>query len=167
MRITFSEDTDLERKRLECLQYLSRSRVDVGLTSTASGRSRFLMALHEHGAPGAHIPARPVIEPALADDTVRAEMVEGFLSAAAAAMEGEMDAVRSALESAGQAGADAIRGYIDAGVPPPNAPLTISGGWIRNFSSGKPVHISGKGFDKPLYDTGELYNDFDYEITDR
>ena len=94
-------------------------------------------------------------------------MAEGFLSAASAAMEGNIDAVRSALESAGQAGADAIRGYIDAGVPPPNAPLTISGGWIRNFSSGKPVHVEGKGFDKPLYDTGELYNDFDYEIMDR
>ena len=167
MKLMFSEDLALERKRLECLQYLARNKVDVGLTSTASGRSRFLMALHEHGAPGAHIPARPVIEPALADDTARAEMAEGFLSAASDAMEGNLDDVRSALESAGQAGADAIRGYIDAGVPPPNAPLTISGGWIRNFSSRKPVHVSGKGFDKPLYDTGELYNDFDYEITDR
>ena len=62
---------------------------------------------------------------------------------------------------------DAIRAYIDAGVPPPNTPLTVSGGWIRNFSSKKPVHVAGKGFNKPLYDTGELYNDFDYEITER
>ena len=65
MKLTFTEDTNLEQKRRECLDYLNRTKVDVGLTSSASGRSRFLMALHEHGAPGAHIPARPVIAPAL------------------------------------------------------------------------------------------------------
>lgn len=167
MKFSFSEDLDLEQKRLECLQYLARNQVDVGLTSSASGRSRFLMALHEHGAPGAHIPARPVIGPALAEEGARDAMAEEMLSAVSAAMDGDMDAVRSSMEAAGQAGADAIRGYIDAGVPPPNAPLTISGGWIRNFSSGKPVCVAGKGFDKPLYNTGELYNDFDYEIKDR
>ena len=125
------------------------------------------MAIHEHGAPGAHIPPRPVIEPALAEENARESMAEGMVDAVSAAMEGDMDATRAGLESAGQAGADAIRAYIDAGVPPPNAPLTVSGGWIRNFSSGKPVHVEGKGFDKPLYDTGALYNDFDYEIKDR
>ena len=167
MIFSFSEDLDMERKRKECLEYLSRSQVDVGLTSSASGRSRFLMAIHEHGAPGAHIPPRPVISPALADDTARESIAEGMMEAISAAMDGDLDATRAGLESAGQAGADAIRSYIDAGIPPPNAPLTISGGWIRNFSSGKPVHVEGKGFDKPLYDTGALYNDFDYEIKDR
>ena len=54
--------------------------------------------------------------------------------------------------------------YIDAGVPPPNAPLTVHGGWIRNFSSGRPVHVEGKGFNKPLYDTGELYHAFSFEV---
>ena len=85
----------------------------------------------------------------------------------AAAYAGDKDAAQAALERAGEAGAEAIRAYIDAGVPPPNAPLTVEGGWIRNFSSKKPVHVEGKGFNKPLYNTGELYDDFDYEITER
>ena len=167
MKLTFTEDTNLEHKRRECLDYLNRTKVDVGLTSSASGRSRFLMALHEHGAPGAHIPARPVIAPALGTEEAREAVSRELLNAVSAANRGSREETEAALEKAGEAGADAIRAYIDAGVPPPNAPLTVSGGWIRNFSSKKPVHVAGKGFNKPLYDTGELYNDFDYEITER
>ena len=167
MKLTFTEDTNLEQKRRECLDYLNRTKVDVGLTSSASGRSRFLMTLHEHGAPGAHIPARPVIAPALGTEEAREAVSRELLNAVSAANRGSREETEAALEKAGEAGADAIRAYIDAGVPPPNAPLTVSGGWIRNFSSKKPVHVAGKGFNKPLYDTGELYNDFDYEITER
>ena len=167
MRLIISEDNDQEQKRLECIRYLNRSKVDVGLTSGASERSRFLMALHEHGAPGAHIPARPVIAPALDTEKAREAVSRELVNAAAAAHAGDKDAMQAALEKAGEAGADAIRAYIDAGVSPPNAPLTVEGGWIRNFSSRKPVHVEGKGFNKPLYDTGELYSDFDYEITER
>lgn len=38
----------------------------------------------------------------------------------------------------------------------PNAPITISGGWMINKVTGKPVYIKGKGSDTPLIDTGEL-----------
>ena len=72
----------------------------------------------------------------------------------------------SPLEAAGQAGADGIRAYIDAGIPPPNSPVTVSGGWIWNRKAQKGVHVPGKGFDKPLYDTGELYHAFTFEIED-
>ena len=167
MKLTIKEDTLREQKRLECIRYLNRSKVDVGLTSSASERSRWLMALHEHGAPGAHIPARPVILPALSADKAREAVGRELREAASAANAGDRQAMQAALERAGEAGTDAIRAYIDAGVPPPNAPLTVEGGWIRNFSSKKPVHVEGKGFSKPLYDTGELYDDFDYEITER
>ena len=167
MKITFTEDAGRARKRLECIRFLNRTKVDVGLTSSASERSRWLMALHEHGAPGAHIPARPVIIPALSAEKAREAVGRELREAASAADRGDRQAVQAALEKAGEAGTDAIRAYIDAGVPPPNAPLTVEGGWIRNFTSKKPVHVEGKGFSKPLYDTGELYDDFDYEITER
>ena len=71
MKITFTEDAGQARNRLECIHFLNRTQVDVGLTSSASERSRWLMALHEHGAPGAHIPARPVIIPALSAEEAR------------------------------------------------------------------------------------------------
>ncbi len=64
-----------------------------------------------------------------------------------------------------QAGVDGIHAYIDAGIPPPNAPITLTGGWMRNPASGKAVKVKGKSGTKTMVDTGQLYNDFDWEIT--
>ena len=41
----------------------------------------------------------------------------------------------------------------------------LSGGWMRNPVSKKPVKVKGKSGTTPLVDTGQLYNDFDWEIT--
>ena len=72
----------------------------------------------------------------------------------------------AALETAGQAGADGIRTYIDSSIPPPNSPVTVNGGWIYNRKARKCVYVSGKGFNKPLFDTGALYDAFGYEVSD-
>jgi len=112
-----------------------------------------------------HIPARPVVKPALAQASTRAEMSAAMLSACAAANDGDLSAVTSALEDAGKAGVDGIHAYIDKGIPPPNSPITLSGGWMRNPVSKKPVKVKGKSGTTPLIDTGQLYNDFDWEIT--
>ena len=163
--LKISEATKKLQDRLQCLQYLATHTVEVGLTSTASERSRTLLAIHEHGAPAMHIPARPVVKPALAQESTRAEMSEAMLSACAAANRGDQAAVTSAMEDAGKAGVDGIHAYIDKGIPPPNSPITLKGGWIRNPVSKKPVKVKGKSGTTPLVDTGQLYNDFDWEIT--
>ena len=165
IKLSSKENTDKMKDRLQCLQYLATHTVEVGLTSTASERSRTLLAIHEHGAPAMHIPARPVVKPALAQSSTRAEMSAAMLSACAAANDGDLSAVTSALEDAGRAGVDGIHAYIDKGIPPPNSPITLSGGWMRNPVSKKPVRIKGKSGTTPLVDTGQLYNDFDWEIT--
>ena len=162
--IKTTEENEKMNRRLECLRYLATHTVEVGLTSTASERSKALLAIHEHGAPAMRIPARPVVKPALAQASVREEMAAAMEKACAAANEGDMDGVKAAMEEAGQAGVDGIRAYIDRGIPPPNAPVTVSGGWIRNPVSGKPVKVKGKAGSTPLVDTGQLYNDFDWEI---
>ena len=167
IRLFSREDADKLQNRLQCLRYLATHTVEVGLTSKASGRSRTLLAIHEHGAPSMHIPARPVIRPALAQPAVRAEMAAAMARAGEAAMDGDLPGVISAMEEAGRIGADGIRAYIDKGVPPPNAPVTISGGWIRNPASGKPVHIKGKSGTTPLVDTGQLYRDFGSEVVSK
>ena len=153
--------------RLQCLQYLATHTVEVGLTSTASERSRTLLAIHEHGAPAMHIPVRPVVKPALSQPSTRAEMSEAMLSACAAANDGDQARVTHALEDAGKAGVDGIHAYIDKGIPPPNSPITLSGGWMRNPVSKKPVKVKGKSGTTPLVDTGQLYNDFNYEIKEK
>ncbi len=166
MHFSFTDDL-LWQKRFACLKTLSESQVDVGLTSSASARSRFLLAIHEHGAPVMRIPPRPVIQPALNDGHAREEMADAMTEAISAAMEGNESGVTAALEQSGEAGVDAIHRYIDAGVPPPNSPVTVSGGWVYNRVAKTDVPVEGKGFNKPLYDTGALYHDFDYDVKKR
>ena len=114
-----------------------------------------------------HIPPRPVVEPALAQEGLRAEMGEFLLESCEAAFDGDIAGTEQGLEDAGQRGADGIREFIDAGISPPNAPVTLSGGWIYNRVAKKGVLVSGKSGDKPMKDTGALYSDFDWEITGR
>ena len=167
LTLNFTEGTDRLKKRLECIRWLSKHKVDVGLTSSASDRSRFLLAIHTHGSPVMRIPPRPVVEPALAQESVRTEMAGYMAEACAAAMKGDPEGTVSAMEASGQAGADGIRDYIDRGVPPSNAPVTLTGGWIYNHAAKKGVPVKGKSGDTPLKDTGQMYNDFDYAIKER
>ena len=134
----------------------------VGFPASAGGRLHFILAVQEHGSPIMRIPSRPVIRPALAKPETRSAMAKSMKDAVRAAWNGEDP--RPAMESAGQAGADRIRKYIDSHIPPPNSPVTVSGGWIYNRAAHKGVYVSWKGFNKPLFDTGKLYSAFDYEV---
>ena len=167
IQLHFKEDTEKIENREKCLEYLRKNKVDVGLTSTASGRSKFLLGIHTRGSPIMRIPPRPVVQPALAQESLRAEMGEQMMASCEAAMEGDLSGTRQGLEDAGQRGADGIREYIDAGISPPNSPVTLSGGWIYNRVAKKGVPVEGKAGSLPLVDTGALYEDFDYEITGR
>ena len=164
MNFTITQNRDLWQRRVRCLLDLSERRIEVGLTASAPSRSRFLLAIHEHGSPIMHIPARPVIAPALSRPETVSAMGSAAVDALAAAHEGDAGGVRSSLEAAGQAGADGIRAYIDAGIPPPNAPVTLSGGWIYNRVAKTGAPVRGKSGSTPLKDTGALYNSFGYEI---
>ena len=167
LKLVFREDENLLGNRQKCLAWLRKNKVDVGLTSSASGRSRFLLGIHTRGSPIMHIPPRPVVEPALAQEDLKQEMGEKLLTSCEAAMQGDLAGTQKGLEDAGQRGADGIREYIDAGIDPPNAPVTLSGGWIYNRVAKKGVLVSGKNGSTPMKDTGALYEDFDYEITGR
>ena len=167
IQLHFKEDTEKIENREKCLEYLRKNKVDVGLTSTASGRSKFLLGIHTRGSPIMRIPPRPVVQPALAQESLRAEMGEQMLASCEATMKGDLSGTRQGLEDAGQRGADGIREYIDAGISPPNSPVTLSGGWIYNRVAKKGVPVEGKAGSLPLVDTGALYEDFDWEITGR
>ena len=167
--ITFhlTEHPEALEKRTAALKYLASHRVDVGLPSSAPERSRFILAIQEHGSPVMRIPPRPVITPALAQAETREAMAEAMMEALKAAHDGNLAEAQAGMEACGQAGADGIRAYIDAGISPGNSTVTIHGGWIWNRVAKTGVKVKGKGFDKPLYDTGELYRSFSYEITTR
>ena len=162
MKLTIHDDPDALSRRVRVLRKLKAANVKVGLPAKAGGRLRFILAVQEHGSPVMRIPSRPLIRPALSKPETRAAMAEAMKDAVTAAWEGEDP--RPAMEAAGRAGADGIRAYIDSHIPPPNSPVTVNGGWMYNRAAHKGVYVSGKGFNKPLFDTGALYDAFDYEI---
>ena len=63
--LKMTEDTERIDARDRCLEYLRHHAVDVGLTSSASALSRFLLGIHTRGSPIMRIPPRPMVEPAL------------------------------------------------------------------------------------------------------
>ena len=81
IRIQFKEDTKKIDSREKCLEYLHKHKVDVGLTSTASGRSKFLLGIHTRGSPIMRIPPRPVVDPALHQEGLQQETLARFLGA--------------------------------------------------------------------------------------
>ena len=164
MNISFTEDTEKVERLFQGIKALGSTEVEVGLPESAGGQLGFILGIQEHGAPIMRIPPRPVIQPGLKQESVRNEMAEGLMAAAEAAMNGDEDGIAAGFAAAGQAGADGIRAYIDAGIEPGNSPVTVSGGWIYNRVAKKGVKVAGKGFNKPLYRTGALYNAFSYEV---
>ena len=144
LSLSFTESDILSRQK-DCLQYLRDHRVSI---SISSGDRKRILAILEHGAPSKNIPPRPVIDPALNQPAAKQAISNALNQAVESACNGDMSGTVSGLEAAGAAGVAAIQAYIDAGVPPPNAPSTAS----------------RKGFNKPLVDTGELYRSFTYEI---
>ena len=166
MKLTIHDDPEQLEQRIRALQKLKTMKVKVGLPASAGDRLRFILAVQEHGSPMMRIPSRPVIRPALAKPETRSAMAEAMKDAVRAAWEGEDGAARAAMESAGQAGADGIRAYIDAGGLAPNAAITVSGGWMRSRVSGKTFCVAGKGKNTPLVDTGALYGAFGYEVSE-
>ena len=162
MKLTIYDDPEALAQRIRALLKLKNLKVKVGLPASAGADLRFILAVQEHGSPMMRIPSRPVIAPALAKPETRSAMAEAMKDAVRAAWE-EKDP-RPALEAAGQAGADGIQAYIDSHIPPPNSPVTVNGGWIYNRAAKKAVYVPGKGINKPLFDTGALYDAFDYKI---
>ena len=167
MKLTVTENTNGLEKAFAALDFLRQHEVRVGLPASAGMRNRTVLAIQEHGSPINRIPARPVIRPALQAAETHTAMAEAMEDSIEAALRGDLPSAQASLETAGKAGADGIRAYIDAHIPPPNSPATVHGGWIWNRTAKKPIRVSGKGFDKPLFDTGELYRAFSYEIRKR
>jgi hypothetical protein len=110
-----------------------------------------LLFIHSIGWPPKHIPARPVIEPAIENkkELISKHMANAFKSA----MEGNEDKMRDYLKRAGTAGANAaIR-------------------WFKNPANGWPPNsaetIRRKGSSRPLIDSGQLRSSIIYVLRDK
>ena len=144
------------------IKFLRARRVMVGIPQSndaARGNELTnvdLAYIHSNGSPRLHIPARPFLEPALAQPETLEIINRCLKQAIDHAVDGDFEASRKSMDDAGQAGEDAVKRYFTEGHFAPNAPITVNGGWMRNRISGKPFKVEGKGSSAPLIDTGSL-----------
>ena len=160
----FSEQREKMKKVNQCVAWMKSHKLNIGLTSKAPARSKWLFSIHENGSPIKGIPARPALRPALMSATFTKLYKDYMRTAYDCAMDGNLEGVKAAYNTLGMLGVYAIQNRIDSHIPPPNSPITLHGGWMRDKVSGKPIHVKGKSGDTPLVDTGQYRNSFAYEI---
>ena len=151
---------------LESVALLKSNRVLVGIPGENAGRGGALnnvqlAFIHANGSPKQGIPARPFLEPAL--EQAQGEISERMGEAARMAVEGDLAGALGTMDAAGAAGEEAARSYIGGGNLAPNAPITVSGGWMRG-RGGESFKIEGKGASQPLVDSGSLRNSITHKV---
>jgi hypothetical protein len=71
---------------------------------------------------------------------------------------------RQVLELVGWDVRNKIQDQILATNSPPNAKITIEGGWMRNKKSGKWFYVIGKGGKAPLRNTNTMLNTVNFQV---
>jgi hypothetical protein len=112
-----------------------------------------LLYIHTHGSALRHIPARPVIEPAIAYAANRAIIADHLKDAAAAVIAGKPAQAESDLNAAGTAGARAARDWF----------TNPANGWAPNTAA----TIAAKGSDQPLIDTHQMIRAITYVLAEK
>lgn len=123
-----------------------------------------LAYIQSQGSPVNGIPPRPFIEPAIEQPKVMASISEEYRQAFVSAAMGDAAGAERCLNLAGMYARNAVIQYMGSDALEPNAPITISGGWMRNKKSGKPFLVKGKGSNNPLINTGSLRSSVEYVI---
>lgn len=114
---------------------------------------------NEYGTP--YIPARPFFRPVVHGQ--QTELVQELRRLYQDALRNNTDSL-DALNTFGEDVEGRIRVSISNVFTPPNAPITIYGGWLRRKGH-KAVYIEGKGEGKkPLHDTGLMKDSVSHEV---
>lgn len=112
-----------------------------------------LLYIHTNGSPLKNIPARPVIEPAIEDETNKALYMPELRAAAESALDGDKDKADEHLNRAGLIGQNVSRGWF----------TNSKNHWAPNALS----TIRAKGSSRPLIDTGALRQSIIFVVTDK
>lgn len=141
---------------IQRLQGLAKREVLVGIPAEENKRdtgeinNAQLLYIHTHGSALRNIPARPVIEPAIADAQPR--IARELRAAIEAASRGDKQSAEDALERTGMVGQNASRAWF---TNPHN-----------NWAPNSPGTIARKGSSRPLIDTGALRKSIIYVVRD-
>lgn len=154
---------DAMKKMLDGLDLIRNSGIYVGIPESNASRKNAdedntvtnaqLLFIHTNGSPVNHIPARPVIEPAIRKDKDRlTKMLE---KAAVLALSGDKAGFEQQMKLTGMRGQNVSRAYfVDPGNGwPPNSPSTAA----RKMAKGSTNP-------RPLIDTGELRKSITYVV---
>jgi hypothetical protein len=101
-----------------------------------------LLFIHTKGSPIRHIPARPVLEPAVAAQGNREPIARELAASVKASLEGDRALALKKMQRAAMAGQNAARSWF----------TDSRNGWKPNAKS----TIERKGSSRPLIDTGAL-----------
>lgn len=139
------------RRRLRTIQ---DSEVFVGIPQDKTPRNgdemnnATLAHILTNGSPLAHLPARPFLEPGIkkASQLIAKKLGESV----SAVIMGEAEKANTALNQAGQAGANSVKRYF---TDPDN-----------NWAPNAPSTIAAKGSDRPNIDTAQLKKSITYVV---
>jgi hypothetical protein len=101
-----------------------------------------LLFIHTKGSPKMHIPARPVIEPAVAADGNKQAIAHELALSVKASLDGDKEQAVKRMKRAALAGQNSARSWF----------TDSRNQWAPN----RPATIKRKGSDKPLIDTGAM-----------
>lgn len=137
---------------------LTANDVLVGVPAETTGRkdddpisNATIAYLMDKGSPANNIPARPFMEPGIAD--AKDKIVGFFKTAAKKALDKDDGAIERGLDKAGLAAQASIRNKINSGIPPALSDKTLAARRKR-----------GRTGEVPLVDTGQLRNSINYVI---
>jgi len=138
------------------LAKIAKSDVLVGIPQSRNSRkgekigNAALMYIQTNGSPGHKIPARPVIEPAIAADGNRQAIASDLQDAVKGMLNDNPTQATTALRRAGMDGSNAAKTWF---TDPRN-----------NWPPNRPYTIRRKKSDRPLIDTGDLRRAITYVV---
>lgn len=150
------------KQMMEGLDWIEKSGVYIGIPEDESSRededitNAELLFIHTNGSLINNVPARPVIEPALREDSERLSSMLG--KAFVYALQGKFEFAFEQLEKTGMRGQKVARAWFTNPKNnwPPNAPSVV-----------RAKLKKGSTNPRPLIDTGELKRSITYVINER
>lgn len=150
------------KQMMEGLDWIEKSGVYIGIPEDESSRededitNAELLFIHTNGSLINNVPARPVIEPALREDSERLSSMLG--KAFVYALQGKFEFASEQLKKTGMRGQKIARAWFTNPKNnwPPNAPSVV-----------RAKLKKGSTNPRPLIDTGELRRSITYVINER
>lgn len=180
--LSVKRTTDMTAAIRKAVESLTEKDVYIGVPAEKAGERQGginnaeLSYIHEFGAPGAGIPARPHLLPGI--EKIVPEAAGELKAAARAALEGKANTVDAALNRIGLLGQNAVRAKFQDNDWPPLADATLDYQPLRKDDQGnvlrnkKGTALRGKsrreqGKLNPLLNTGQLMKSHTYVIRKR